>query len=407
MRGKKKLYQYYAARPRRWPRFVAAVGLLVVIGAGLGAYQFSKQDSATPSVTNEVATKKETPVTPTVVVGRYLFTGTIVLARAVERLAMVGGSYNYNQPFAQLDTFEPAKYDAWMTDFECPITTNVVPYQDQIDHLVFNCRPEWLPSLTKYFNFFDLANNHTGDMGNDGILETQKHLDEAGVQMVGQYRPSVKEDACEVMALPVRVKMSNNTETKGNLPVAFCAFHYFSFQPAPGEIEHISDYAKYMPVFSFMEAGLEYQEKAGANQVNFAHRMIDAGAEFVIGNNPHWVQNSEAYNGKLIVYSTGNFIFDQLDFETQRSVSIDTTMEVTYDDNLAKWLQMGDSCKARRDNCLEMAQKLGLIKPKTKLIYAPVAGSSGVRKVSKKEPSLQLGIEQRLDWANVSRALGQ
>jgi poly-gamma-glutamate synthesis protein (capsule biosynthesis protein) len=385
-----------------------AVLVVLVVGAGVWFWQNAHKSNNNAAVNTAPIIKNEAAKpTPKSVEGKYLFAGTIVLARAVERYAMVGGKYDYNQPFSQLDSFEPSKYDGWMTDFECPITTNDVPYQRQIDNLIFNCRPEWLPAMTKYFKFFDLANNHTGDMGVEGIAETKKHLNDAGVQHVGNYRPSVLEDVCEVMGLPVRIKMSDNKEVKSTLPWAFCAYHYFSFQPGPGEIEQISKYAEVMPVFSFMEAGLEYQEKAGANQVDFAHRMIDAGAEFVIGNNPHWVQNSEAYKGKLIVYSTGNFIFDQLDFETQRSVSMDTTFEIDYDDNLAKWLAMGESCKVDGDDCLEKAKQQGLTKPKIRIKYEPVAGSNGVRKITKKEQSLQAGIEQRLDWATVSRALSQ
>jgi poly-gamma-glutamate synthesis protein (capsule biosynthesis protein) len=40
--------------------------------------------------------------------------------------------------------------------------------------------------------------------------------------------------------------------------------------------------------------------------------MIDAGADLVIGNHPHWVQPVEIYRGKLITYAHGNFIFDQM-----------------------------------------------------------------------------------------------
>ena len=91
--------------------------------------------------------------------GRYMFHGTIVLARAVEKYAYG----DYTQPFSQMSTFNPSAYDAWAADFECPITTHVVPYETQIQHLVFNCRPEWLPELTKYVQLFNLANNHTAD----------------------------------------------------------------------------------------------------------------------------------------------------------------------------------------------------------------------------------------------------
>jgi poly-gamma-glutamate synthesis protein (capsule biosynthesis protein) len=45
--------------------------------------------------------------------------------------------------------------------------------------------------------------------------------------------------------------------------------------------------------------------------MSFAHQAIDAGAELVIGHHPHVVQPIEKYNGKYILYSLGNFIFDQ------------------------------------------------------------------------------------------------
>jgi poly-gamma-glutamate synthesis protein (capsule biosynthesis protein) len=48
---------------------------------------------------------------------------------------------------------------------------------------------------------------------------------------------------------------------------------------------------------------------------------IDAGADLVIGNHPHWIQPVELYNGKLITYAHGNFVFDQeWSLETKQGV---------------------------------------------------------------------------------------
>ena len=40
-----------------------------------------------------------------------------------------------------------------------------------------------------------------------------------------------------------------------------------------------------------------------------AHRIIDWGADLVVGNHPHVLQGMEVYNGKMICYSLGNFCF--------------------------------------------------------------------------------------------------
>ena len=46
--------------------------------------------------------------------------------------------------------------------------------------------------------------------------------------------------------------------------------------------------------------------------VKIAHMAVDAGADLIIGNHPHWVQGVEMYKGRFIAYAHGNFIFDQM-----------------------------------------------------------------------------------------------
>jgi len=57
--------------------------------------------------------------------------------------------------------------------------------------------------------------------------------------------------------------------------------------------------------------GEEYETKHNAGQTRVARLLVDAGANIVIGHHPHVVQEIERYNGGLIAYSLGNFIFDQ------------------------------------------------------------------------------------------------
>ena len=392
-------------------RILYVVGLVLFFGAVAAAFIFFGKDSKkqdvvtlTPSVVTPEVVKKDTY---TSVEGRYLFNGTIVLARAVEKYARG----DYEQPFSQLDTFNRAAYDGWSTDFECPITNNVVPYETQINNLVFNCRPEFLPGLTKYFNLFDLANNHTDNQGGQaGIAETRQHLKDSGVQYFGNYDPTILNDICEVIALPVRLQRSDKAEEKANLPIAFCAWHYFNYNRGPTEAELAvaKKYAAVMPVFGFVEMGNEYQARASDSQRVIAHQVIDTGAEFIFANNPHWVQDSEVYKGKLVVYSLGNFIFDQIDVETQRGVSIDATVKVPYNDNVAKWVALGKSCLGFQDTCLQDAVSQGLTKIKIGITYAPVANQDGAQKITHKASvEVQKAVEERLNWAVVSKQLGQ
>jgi hypothetical protein len=50
-----------------------------------------------------------------------------------------------------------------------------------------------------------------------------------------------------------------------------------------------------------------------SKQIEIAHEVVDAGADLIIGHHPHVLQSIETYKGKLILYSLGNFIFDNTD----------------------------------------------------------------------------------------------
>ena len=57
--------------------------------------------------------------------------------------------------------------------------------------------------------------------------------------------------------------------------------------------------------------GIEYKSDPTAYQREMAGVAIDAGAALVIGNHPHWVQAVEHFEGALVSYAGGNFVFDQ------------------------------------------------------------------------------------------------
>jgi hypothetical protein len=343
--------------------------------------------------------------------GRYLFSGTVVIARAVENEARTADGVDYNQPFSKFSTFNPSQYDAWEFDHECPMTTQTIPYQTQVSNTIFNCRPEFIPAMQKYFPniIANIANNHTKDLGEEGYEQTVQLLEKAGVQTIGNYTPRALDDICEVIGLPVRLIKPDQTVQKGTLPIAFCAWHYFSFDAGPGEIEAMDEYASIMPVFAFMQVGVEYRASADQKQTSIARQLIDhGGPEFVIGNSPHWVQNTEVYKGKLIVYSTGNFIFDQLDKETNRGLSIDASMIIDYDDNVAKWLELGEVCLTRDDSCLREAQQKGLKKINIKLQYKAIGSETGYKQITQKaNAATQQAIENRANWLTTLRQLGQ
>lgn len=367
-----------------------------------GEVSAPSQESAQGETATQLEEAKE-------LTAKYMFSGTVVLARAVEDDARVGGGYDYSQPFSKLDTFKPEQYDAWMVDWECPTSDeHNLSFQYQVANTVFNCRPEWIPEFSKIFTHANLANNHTADLGADVFLKTRKHLEKGGIEVIGNYDPAQKDDACEVMPMKVHVQMNDESSKPAELPITMCAWHYFERGPQDGEIEVMQDYAELTPVIGLMQVGVEYQAQNDPRQEAVGKAIIDNGAEFVVGNSPHWVQNTEVYKGKPIFYSTGNFIFDQLEQETNRGVSIAVEMTVPYDENVAGWIKLAQECELRGDDCLARAKELGLQKISPTFIYKPIASIGGARVLTEKAgPDVQRAVEQRMNWAQTSKELGQ
>ena len=401
---KHKTYRLQQSDSRKTKGVIIALVSFILLATG-GCLWFSTQrqpkvahvstNSATNSATKNVAYRT--------VNGKYLFSGTIMLGRAVEKYAMG----DYNQPFSGMTTL--GQYDAAIGVLECPVTGNVVSYQTQVNSLIFNCQPQWLPTLKKYYPIINLSSNHLYDQGENGFNETVKRLDDAGFQVVGNYNPHIEKDDCKVVVLPVRLQKTNGQEAAGFLPQAYCSYNYKSlFKPEAGEIESIKKWSKIMPVVALMNGGPEYQHQAGADQINVAHALIDNGADFVVGNGTHWVQNTEVYKHKLIVYSLGNFIFDQLDYDGRIALNLSVGMNVAYDQNVGKWLQVGSRCKSDPVNCVEFASAQSLKKIKPSYTFDAVGSYGGYQLVATKaNGQQQKDIEQRASWTITQQLLSQ
>ena len=108
----------------------------------------------------------------------------------------------------------------------------------------------------------------------------------------------------------------------------------------------------------FPHWGLELKSLPEPADRHLAHRLIDAGADLIVGHHPHVVQPVEEYNGKTIVYSVGNFILPQVRFGAKtlrfRPASVCDEIVVEYDgitpvihhlhfDTTANTLQLADT----------------------------------------------------------------
>lgn len=138
-----------------------------------------------------------------------------------------------------------------------------------------------------------LANNHTGDYGEQGLADTKQYLTEAGI------------DYCQDTAIAVK--------DVGGIRIAFIGIYVLDDGMASeADLRAAIDEAKAQDAQLIITAfhwGAEKALQPDETQQALAHTAVDCGADLVVGHHPHVLEGIEKYNGKYIVYSLGNFCF--------------------------------------------------------------------------------------------------
>jgi poly-gamma-glutamate synthesis protein (capsule biosynthesis protein) len=381
--------------------------LLCIIGIAVWLYT-NKDQSSTKTETNKHSNETVKVPQPVSIYSNTLFMGNIFWGRYMNDWSMAS-PLKTAYPFSRLNEFHRDQYNAWITGLECPTKTGVNMTSAEMEvALQFNCSPDYLPEAAKWFTAFTLANNHTDNQGIDGFAQTQKQLDKNGIQYFGHYDPRELNDICDVISLPVTVTNDDDSTSKGKLPIALCGYHGVFRIPPAESVAVMEQYSKLMPVIAMPHMGVEYQPAPDQLKTSFYRSLIDGGADMVLGDHPHWIQNTESYKGHLIVYSMGNFMFDQQGVtEVERSAAIEVVIKTGGDDKalIKKWLALGEKCSAYHDTCLADAVKQGLTKLDISFQFG-VVGTSDANKITKPATAAeQAGILQRLQWQSTMNQL--
>ena len=224
-----------------------------------------------------------------------LAVGDIMLDRYVETLINKNGS---NYPFEKLGTFLQ-QADITLGNLEGPVLEQRKQAPNHVMNFSFN--PELMTNLRDQgFDIVSLANNHTYDHGKEGFEETQKHVTNANIIPLG--------NPVEIAEEFVVHQTINSNE------VTFLGFNATTSKfDREKAIELVKTEHQKHPDFVIVTIhwGDEYALSPNKSQTELAHAFIDNGADTVIGHHPHVVQSIERYQGKVIFYSLGNFIFDQ------------------------------------------------------------------------------------------------
>lgn len=174
-----------------------------------------------------------------------------------------------------------------------------------------------------HFSALSLANNHTLDQGEVGYTDTVSSLLK---NMIAPFGHSSLYDG-----KVVRHEIQNVTIATTGINLIT---PYFNEEDTLLTLGAVCEKNKDAALIAFIHAGTEYQDIQDERVVTFVHKLIDTTCvRAVIGSHPHVVQGIEKYKGKFIIYSLGNFVFDQyFSKETQEGLALGLTV---YDDKLA------------------------------------------------------------------------
>lgn len=235
-----------------------------------------------------------------------LVTGDVILGRMVN--VKMNQYKDFSWPFRKTADFL-RKADITFANFEAPLVTNCPATSKG---MVFCGDRRGIEGLKLAgIKIVSLANNHLENYGTEGLRETEKSLDEAGILYTGVEN----KNGC----MEETKRRGNFTGIKANgLTFGFLGYSAFSGSCLANadeelikkEVKEAKDKADILTVM--FHWGEEYTASPTARQINLAHASIDAGADLVLGNHPHWPQGVEVYKQKLIAYSHGNFVFDQM-----------------------------------------------------------------------------------------------
>lgn len=232
---------------------------------------------------------------------------TLFAGKVAEKLAATG----FDFPFQYVSGLFQND-DLTVLNLETPVTDNGVSAEDK--QYVFKSSPLALDAMAKAgVDAVNLANNHTLDQGQEGLLDTLSHLKNAGIASVGAgknadeaFTPYYTERKGVKIALLGFSRVLPKSDWNAGAGTPGIAGVYDPTR-AYQEIQKAKQKAEIVIVIAHW--GKERVQQIDSTESTLAHGFIDAGADLVIGGHPHVLQGVEQYKGKWIAYSTGNFIF--------------------------------------------------------------------------------------------------
>lgn len=203
-------------------------------------------------------------------------------------------------------------------NLEAPLTdAPVKPFRDKNEPYYFRVPARFVRTLILAgFDALSLANNHIKDCGTEGVLDSLRMLRAAGIAPVGAgaddadaRRPvTLADNGVRVTFLAYDLVPPVSVRAGPGRPGAAWA------QPEEIVADIVAARAGADAVVVSLHWGPEYADERklpppSADRVALARRLVDAGADAILGHHSHAVERIERYRRGVIAYGLGNFVF--------------------------------------------------------------------------------------------------
>lgn len=190
------------------------------------------------------------------------------------------------------------------------------------------------------FKMLLLANNHIADRGKDALQYTIQEINKNNLDYIGaglSYNEAAKIKIKNIKGVKIAFINVCEAQEYGCFHTRKKEFGYYWLMD-PDLEKRIHSLKKIVDkVIVLPHAGLEHYSIPLPEFRILYKRFCDAGADAVIASHPHVPQGLEYYNNSLIIYSLGNFFFQDPLWNKKQNQSysvilnIETSNEITYD----------------------------------------------------------------------------
>lgn len=200
-------------------------------------------------------------------------------------------------PFGRINRHQG---DCWIGNFEG--VTSEYSELSGVASRQFRIEPQYIKHLV-HFEFYGLANNHVMQHGVDAYQRTNEVLTSFGCRCFGSR--SNRTVRFEHQGRKVSITGFSQRIDR------FSSNPSYWYNPEYKEIEvELDSIPRDTFKIVYVHWGNEFINRPSSQQKRFAHWLVDAGADLVIGMHPHVLQGYEVYREKYIFYSLGNFVFN-------------------------------------------------------------------------------------------------